>query len=167
VCKEGSVCSLNGMPQTVSLMPAIGESAFTRPPNDNRQCGSQQASYKAYMVTIIRSVVQRSILCARSVSGVLTLGSTQAPAITHLWMNALGFRFGTVINIKSRGATQVVPEGFSAAEGCLICLEGFSEGSAKQLPCSHMFCKKCIGVWYNFNIFQEYSACILLLETPS
>lgn len=41
----------------------------------------------------------------------------------------------------------VAPEGPAAAEGCLICLESFAEGSAKELPCSHVFCKQCIGVW--------------------
>jgi len=41
----------------------------------------------------------------------------------------------------------IVPEGHSAAEGCLICLESFPEGDAKELPCTHIFCQQCIGVW--------------------
>jgi len=76
-------------------------------------------------------------------------------------MNSHGDRFGTMIFVKSRGAMQVVPQGCSAAEGCLICLEGFSEGSAKQLPCSHMFCKKCIGVWYSLTLYPGYHATCL------
>ncbi len=49
--------------------------------------------------------------------------------------------------LKYFNGLQVQPSSKEAAEGCLVCLDGFHEGVAKQMPCSHLFCKKCIGMW--------------------
>jgi hypothetical protein len=43
----------------------------------------------------------------------------------------------------------------------LICLESFPEGSAKELPCTHMFCKPCIGVWFARTPFPKTGSCVL------